>query len=64
MNSTTRVDYREYYNPRSRRLVAERFRRDIDAFGYDFDAPPEDTTPREPPARHRTNGRPFQNRPE
>ena len=41
VNSTTRVDYREYYNPRSRRLVTERFRRDIDAFGYDFDAPPE-----------------------
>ncbi len=36
-NKGPSVDYRSFYNPRTRQLVAERFRRDIDTFGYTFD---------------------------
>lgn len=35
-NATTKVDYRDYYSRASRRLVAERCRRDIETFGYSF----------------------------
>jgi chondroitin 4-sulfotransferase 11 len=33
----TAVDYRSYYNARTRQLVEDRFHRDIAAFGYQFD---------------------------
>jgi hypothetical protein len=32
--------YTEYYTPRTRGLIAERFRVDIEYFGYEFDRPP------------------------
>jgi hypothetical protein len=35
-NRTDPVDYRIYYTPALRELVAKRFARDIAAFGYDF----------------------------
>jgi len=31
------VDYRAYYNDRTRQLVADRYRRDLDYFGYTFE---------------------------
>lgn len=31
-----RVDYRDYYTPRSRQLVAQRFAADLELFGYSF----------------------------
>jgi hypothetical protein len=37
INESSRVDYRAYYTPGARDLVAERFSRDIQAFGYQFD---------------------------
>ena len=36
LNPSSRGDYRQYFNPRTRDLVAERFKRDIEAFGYEF----------------------------
>jgi hypothetical protein len=36
--ATHRADYRRYYSERSAQWVADRFRRDIDMFGYRFDA--------------------------
>jgi chondroitin 4-sulfotransferase 11 len=36
INATSRVDYRQYYTPTSQRLVAERFRPDIERFDYSF----------------------------
>jgi len=35
-NSSSHEDYRKHYNDRSRRLVAELYREDIEAFGYEF----------------------------
>jgi hypothetical protein len=35
-NESRHRDYREYYDERTRRLVEEHFRRDIEMFGYDF----------------------------
>lgn len=37
-NQGSPVDYRSYYNARTRQLVADRFHRDIEAFHYTFDA--------------------------
>ncbi len=36
INASANVDYRTYYDRRSRQLVAERFYRDIEVFGYEF----------------------------
>jgi hypothetical protein len=36
LNTSCRSDYRDYYTPRTRELVARRFARDIEAFGYEF----------------------------
>ncbi len=36
INRGQAVDYRSYYTRETRDLVAERFRRDIEAFGYEF----------------------------
>jgi hypothetical protein len=36
-NVSEHRDYRSYYTPESRELVARHFRRDIEMFGYDFD---------------------------
>jgi hypothetical protein len=36
------VDYRGYYNDRTRKLVADRFARDIEMFGYSFGDPDEE----------------------
>lgn len=36
LNPSSRGDYSQYYTPRTRDLVAERFARDIEAFGYEF----------------------------
>jgi hypothetical protein len=35
-NSSKHEDYRSYYTPATRELVAEHYRRDIESFGYDF----------------------------
>jgi hypothetical protein len=37
MNKSSRRDYRTYYNERTRRLVEEHFKEDIDFFGFTFD---------------------------
>ena len=37
VNSSSRNDYRTYYNERTRRLVEEHFKEDIDFFGFTFD---------------------------
>jgi chondroitin 4-sulfotransferase 11 len=37
INRTRSVDYRSYYNDRTRKLVADRFQRDIELFGYSFE---------------------------
>lgn len=37
MNKGPAIDFRTYYNARTRALVADRFRRDIESFGYRFD---------------------------
>lgn len=36
LNTSKRSDYRDYYTPRTRDLVARRFARDIEKFGYEF----------------------------
>jgi hypothetical protein len=36
LNRSSRGNYRDYYSPRTRNLVAKRFARDIDMFGYEF----------------------------
>ncbi|HKV55770.1 MAG TPA: sulfotransferase family 2 domain-containing protein [Candidatus Binataceae bacterium] len=36
-NASNHTEYRNYYTPASRELVAEHFRHDIELFGYDFD---------------------------
>ena len=36
LNISSRSGYRDYYTPRTRELVARRFARDIEAFGYEF----------------------------
>lgn len=36
LNRSSRGDYRDYYTPRTRDLVARRYARDIAAFGYEF----------------------------
>jgi hypothetical protein len=36
LNASQRDDYRSYYDERTRALVAQRYRRDIDVFGYAF----------------------------
>jgi hypothetical protein len=35
-NSSSHGKYRSYYTPSTRRIVEERFRRDCEAFGYEF----------------------------
>lgn len=37
MNASMRKDYRTYYNERTRRLVQDYFKEDIDFFGFTFD---------------------------
>ena len=37
LNTGSPVDYRTYYDERTRQVVANRFRRDIETFGYQFD---------------------------
>ena len=37
LNKSLRGDYRRYYNPRTRGLVAKYFKEDIELFGYTFD---------------------------
>jgi hypothetical protein len=36
VNTSNHADYREYYNPTTKRIVADMFREDFEAFGYDF----------------------------
>ncbi len=36
-NESSHADYRQYYNSRTRELIAEHFSEDIDRFGYTFD---------------------------
>ena len=36
LNPSSRGNYRDYYTPRTRDLVAQRFARDIETFGYEF----------------------------
>jgi hypothetical protein len=36
-NRSPHDDYRDYYDERSRKIVGELYRRDIELFGYDFD---------------------------
>jgi hypothetical protein len=38
VNTSKHRDYREYYTPATRDLVAQHFRRDIEMFGYQFGA--------------------------
>src|SRR4051812_41308938 len=37
MNRSEHLDFREYYTPRTRELVAQAYKEDIDFFGYEFD---------------------------
>lgn len=39
VNTSAHRDYREFYTPTTRELVAREFRRDIELFGYTFDGP-------------------------
>jgi len=39
-NQSTHNDYREYYTPQTKALVASAYEEDIDFFGYEFDKPP------------------------
>lgn len=36
LNQSDRRDYRDYYNKRTKHLISEHFREDIELFGYDF----------------------------
>ena len=36
LNASTHRNYRDYYTPETRDMVARRFSRDIETFGYDF----------------------------
>lgn len=36
-NRSTHKDFRQYYTPQTKALVAEAYKEDIDFFGYDFD---------------------------
>jgi len=45
-NATKHRHYSEYYTPQTRDLVGERFRRDIEAFGYEFEGSPSAGSPR------------------
>ena len=36
-NQGNTLDYREFYTDKTRNIVSEVYRRDIDVFGYDFD---------------------------
>lgn len=36
LNPTAPDDYRTYYTPRTREIVAAKYRRDLERFGYDF----------------------------
>jgi len=37
LNATKRSDYRDYYTDKTRQIVADWYREDIEAFGYNFD---------------------------
>jgi hypothetical protein len=37
LNKTVKRDYREYYDPESRDIIGDVFKKDIDYFGYTFD---------------------------
>ena len=37
LNSSGRRDYRLFYNEKTKKIVAEYFKEDIDLFGYTFD---------------------------
>jgi hypothetical protein len=39
-NRSSHGDFRDYYTPRTRALVAEAYRKDIEFFGYEFDQQP------------------------
>lgn len=39
-NRSSHGDFRKYYTPRTRELVAEAYRKDIEFFGYEFDQQP------------------------
>jgi len=45
-NTSSHRDYRTYYTPATRELVARHFERDIELFGYDFDGPPSGGQPK------------------
>ncbi|HEX4342759.1 MAG TPA: sulfotransferase family 2 domain-containing protein [Verrucomicrobiae bacterium] len=45
-NVTSHKDYRTYYTPATRDLVAKHFQRDIELFGYEFDSLPETAVPK------------------
>jgi chondroitin 4-sulfotransferase 11 len=38
-NSSTHKHYSEFYTPETERIVRERFKRDIEYFGYEFESP-------------------------
>jgi len=48
VNTSVHRDYRLYYTPATRDLVAKHFRRDIELFGYEFDGLPPTATARGP----------------
>lgn len=45
-NTSTHQDYRTYYTPATRDLVAKHFARDLELFGYEFDGLPAGAGPR------------------